>query len=403
MITLFRNGRSILTPITVLYTSADASLQSGAFRSLLYMSNGVQEKGIRSLLITPIEERDATEKLISETQEVCFLQLPQIKRSKSAIYYLYYAKHTFFAIKHLLQIIRKEKVDIIHVNEVLDFYAAVAAKLAGIPCIWHVRANFRANSLLNRLVPRIVNYLATRIVVVSNSVQEHMFVSQGLNSEKIRVLYNPGPSPNEFHPSVDGKKIREEFNLVEKQPLIVLVAKLIKEKGHETFICSVPEVVAHFPDAKFMIVGGELSGDRHQIYARKLRELPGELGVEKSVMFTGFRSDVAQIMAAADIVVHCSTFPDPFPGVVLQGMASGKAVISTNLGGTKEQIEDNVSGILIKSEDPRLLAQTIKKLLANEERRHSLGEAAVCKIQKQFTSEQFFSQLVEIYEELSAK
>src|SRR5690606_34953275 len=174
-------------------------------------------------------------------------------------------------------------------------------------------------SLYHRLIPRIAHRLASRIVVVSNSVREDLFCQQGLDSTRTRVLYNPGPDPDIYHPGIDGSRIREEFDLGE-QPLVVLVAKLIEDKGHETLIASVPLVIEQLPSVKFMVVGGELPGKHHEAYATKLRSLPRKLGVEQSVIFTGYRPDIPEIMAAADLVVHCSTYPDPFPGVVLQGM-----------------------------------------------------------------------------------
>src|SRR5690606_3484787 len=106
------------------------------------------------------------------------------------------------------------------------------------------------------------------------------------------------------------------------------------------------------------------------------------------------------IMAAADLVVHCSTYPDPFPGVVLQGMATGKAVIATHLGGTKEQIEDGISGVLIEPNQPDQLAHAIIELLNDDERRLSLGARAARSVREQFTTERFLAGLTEIYDEL---
>jgi glycosyltransferase involved in cell wall biosynthesis len=392
-----------VTKATVLYTSADASPQSGAFRSLLYMAKGAGEKGIRSLLVTSVEDRDTTVRLAGDNLPLIFLQLPRAKRNQPLGYYLRYLQQNASAILQLSRIIRREEVDVVHANEILDLYAALAAKLAGVPCVWHVRASFAAGSLSYRLIPRIAYLFATRIVTVSHSVRRDLFYRHRPDSAKIRVLHNPGPDPAEFHPSLDGGMVREALNLDASQPLVVLVAKLIEHKGHETFIRSVPAVVERFPAAKFAVVGGELPGAHHQAYAKRLRSLPGQLGVEGSVIFTGFRSDVPGIMAAADVVVHSATYRDPFPGVVLQGMATGKPVIATNLGGTSEQLEDGVSGVLIEPGDPALLAQKVIELLSNDERRLSLGQAAARRIQEQFTAERFFAELMAIYEELLAE
>lgn len=384
---------------TVLYTSADASLQSGAFRSLLFMASQSCKMGVRPVLVTSAEDRETTINAVENNQPAYYLRLPRAKRNQPLGYYLRYLWQNVATILQLREIIRRENVDIVHANEILDFYAPIAARLAGIPCVWHVRTSFAPGSLYHRLIPRIAHRLASRIVVVSNSVREDLFCQQGLDSTRTRVLYNPGPDPDIYHPGIDGSRIREEFDLGE-QPLVVLVAKLIEDKGHETLIASVPLVIEQLPSVKFMVVGGELPGKHHEAYARKLRSLPRKLGVEQSVIFTGYRPDIPEIMAAADLVVHCSTYPDPFPGVVLQGMATGKAVIATHLGGTKEQIDDGISGVLIEPNQPDQLAHAIIELLNDDERRLSLGARAARSVREQFTTERFLAGLTEIYDEL---
>ena len=214
------------------------------------------------------------------------------------------------------------------------------------------------------------------------------------------MIHDPGPDPSKFHPGVDGISVRKEFGLDQDTFLVTLVAKLADRKGHETLIRAIPQVLAAFPDTYFMIVGGGLDGDHHREYARGLKSLPRELGVGEKVIFTGFRSDIPQIMAASDIITHCSTYPDPFPGVVLQGMALGKPVIASNLGGPREQIKDQVSGLLVEPGNPTALAEAICSLLEDEEKRASLGKAAASRAKSTFTSDLYFQKLSNLYERL---
>ena len=116
--------------------------------------------------------------------------------------------------------------------------------------------------------------------------------------------------------------------------------------------------------------------------------------------FLGYRRDVPAIMAAADVVTHCSTYPDPFPEVVLQGMAMGKAVVASDLGGPREQIEDHVSGVLVPPDDPSALADAISALLQAPERRASLGGEAALRVPSLFGAESFYRRLSEIYRRL---
>ena len=158
-----------------------------------------------------------------------------------------------------------------------------------------------------------------------------------------------------------------------------------------------------FPNARFVIVGGELPGSHHQAYAAHLKQLRHALGLDMNVIFTGFRPDVPNAMAAADVVVHCSKFPDPFPGVVLQGMACGKPVIATDIGGTGEQIEHGVSGLLIHPDDPGELAEWICRLLQDPDYRKELGQAAAHRVSTEFSVGVFRQKLSQVYLDVACK
>lgn len=384
----------------ILYTTTDTSPQSGAFHSLLYMSKEIKKWGFESLLVLPEEDKkNGTSSARAATPDHT-LRLPKPRRGQPLNYYLQFAHHNSRSILALAKILRKEQVALVHLNEIFDLYGAVAAKLAQVPCVWHIRAELSAMGMLQPLLPRIVLTLANAVIAVSDSVDEHVFRQQRMHSNKVSVIHNPGPNLQLFHPDIDGAAVREEFGIAPDGHLVVLVAKLGERKGHEILIRAAPQVLASFPNCHFLLVGGELAGTHHQEYCTRVKELPRELGVEEKVTFTGYRHDVPQIMAAADIVTHCSTYPDPFPGVVLQGMAVGRPVIAPDLGGPKEQIEHDVSGILVKPGDPAALAETICTLLANEEKRSSLGKAAASHVRSKFAPELFFQKLSAMYDSL---
>ena len=105
-------------------------------------------------------------------------------------------------------------------------------------------------------------------------------------------------------------------------------------------------------------------------------------------------------MAASDVVTHCSTYPDPFPGVVLQAMAVGKAVVASDVGGPREQIEDGMSGLLIPPDDPDMLADAICSLLGDPARRAALGEAAALRVASAFSTDSFYRQLAHLYQQV---
>jgi glycosyltransferase involved in cell wall biosynthesis len=382
----------------ILYTTSDASPQSGAFRSLLTMSRGIAGRGYEPVLALHREGRTSPLLTTGERERAFFLDLPRAKRGRPIGYYSRYIVQNIRSIYETARLLRQARVDIVHINEILDLYAGIASRIAGVPCVWHVRADLAMVPRLRWVLSRMVLTLADRVIAVSQSVHDRAF--QGEVGQKAVVLHNPGPDPARFHPGVDGSGVRREFGLDDEAFLVTLVAKIVEPKGHDTLIRAAPLVLEAFPNTRFLVVGGELSGGHHRTYADALKSLAQELGVQDSILFTGFRSDIPQIMAASDIITHCSTYPDPFPGVVLQGMAVGKPVVASKLGGPIEQIENGASGILVDPGDSEALAQAVRSLLADAETRHALGSAAVARVESEFQASMFFNRLLSIYEEV---
>jgi glycosyltransferase involved in cell wall biosynthesis len=298
----------------------------------------------------------------------------------------------------LARLIQREQVAIVHVNEILDVYAGVAARVAGVPCVWHVRADLATVPRLRKALSKVVLELADKVVVVSRSVQRRVF--QRREREKVFVMNDPGPDPSRFHTGITGSAIREELGIAREELVVGLIGKLVEVKGHAALLRAAPHVLRRFPHTCFLIVGGAVEGERNAEYASMLRGLPEELGIDGRVVFTGFRSDVPQIMAACDVITHCSIYPDPFPGVVLQGMALGKPVVASNLGGAKEQIQEGVSGLLVDPRDPWSLASAITSLLSSPGTRDALGKTAAEQVRTRFTPEIFLDNLTGLYRDL---
>ena len=391
---------SAQTAPKILYTSADVDGQGGALRCLFDMGNEIGNWGYRPILAlsTQVGSSRIHENKSGRTYA---LPLPRPKRGRSIGSYLRDVVETVRCSFRLASIIRREGISLVHVNEILDIYGGIAARIARVPCVWHVRADISSWPFpLRKMLPRIVAGLSSEIIAVSASVEEEVFQLQGVDTSKVSVIHDPGPDPSAFSPDLSGAAVRQEFGLGDRAELVVLVAKMVEPKGHEVLIRAVPSVLASFPDAHFAIVGGDVDGIHHQRYAARLRRLPAELGIGSAVTFTGYRSDIPQIMAAADVVTHCSTHPDPFPGVVLQGMALGKAVVASNIGGPREQIEDGISGILVAPGDSAVLARAISDLLADPAKRASMGRIAACCVRDRFTSDGFYRRLSGAYDDL---
>lgn len=382
----------------ILYTTAYGSPQSGASRMLLSMVKAISDYSISPVLLLPNDSFTVKEVWGGIDVQRAPIPLPNVSKSLP-----YLAKDLIDlarSINSMVALIKEKDIELVHLNEIFDVYGAMAAKVAGVPCVWHVRANLEPWRLMRFALPRIALKLADAIIVVSESVQTHEFRSQGINTSKIHVVHDPRPEEESFFPDCDGRSIREEFGIAHDGFLITLVAKLSRRKGHKVLIQALPEVLTHFPQSRVLIVGGEMEGRHHQEYAQEIKTLPPKIGVGDRVVFSGFRDDIPQIMAASDVIVHCSTYPDPFPGVVLQSMAMGKPVIASKVGGPLEQIQNGESGILVEPGDVAGLAWAICHLLSNERQRISIGDSGLRRLNSFIGVTEYAERIIDIYEKV---
>src|SRR2546427_757027 len=190
---------------------------------------------------------------------------------------------------------------------------------------------------------------------------------------------------------------RLEFGIVDEVPLVVIASRLQPWKGVHVFLDSAALVVRQYPEARFMIVGGTLFG-LGKDYAAELRRKVDRLGLVHSVVFTGHRADVRRFFAAADIVVHSSIEPDPFPTVLLEAMMCGKPVIASNAGGPREIVDSGVTGLLVPPGDAEHLAQAILTLLGDPERRLRMGQGGAARVREAFSAERMARHLEALYE-----
>jgi glycosyltransferase involved in cell wall biosynthesis len=113
--------------------------------------------------------------------------------------------------------------------------------------------------------------------------------------------------------------------------------------------------------------------------------------------------DLFALYAAADVVVVPSVWPEPLSRVFFEAMALGRPVVATAVGGSPEQVEDGVTGLLVPKRDPAALAGAVSDLLLDPERKKKMGEAARRRLATVFDEERLVTALLAVYREAGAK
>lgn len=252
---------------------------------------------------------------------------------------------------------------------------------------------------------RSVNATVTQLGAVTAPHDEIVVCSRWMAREfRRRMGVRPTPVRNgvmvDRLPSTPAD-IRSEFGWPDDAPIVTISGRLEWWKGQDVFLRAAAEVAHEVPAARFVVLGGALYG-RGEEYAAGLPRLTETLGIADRVAFTGHRDDALAVMAASDVVAHCSITPEPFGMVVIEAMALGRATIASDDGGPPEVIEHGRNGVLVPPGDPAALAEEMTALLVDPDRRRRIGEAGRDLVLERYTAREMARALAVVYRRAAA-
>ncbi len=314
-------------------------------------------------------------------------------------------KHMARYIWQLSGFMRARGADLVHANSLkADILGALAARLAGVPVIWHVRDRI-ANDYLPRPATRgfrlACRFLPSFLVVNSLATLETLHLPP---SKRARVVYNgvvhDGLPPAQF------EQARREQILARGErrttaPIIALVGRISPWKGQDVFLKAAAQVVDEFPGTRFQIIGAPLFGE--QDYEREVRALCTSLGLDQNVEWLGFRRDVPQLVAGCDLLVHASKTGEPFGQVVVEAMMASRPVVATRGGGIPEIVLEGETGLLVPMNDAGAMARAMETMLRDPERAEEMGKNGALRARSKFTIQRTASKIEAVYDFILAR
>jgi len=305
----------------------------------------------------------------------------------------------FMALVELCRVIRKGCYDIVHThNSKAGFIGRLAARLCRVPVIIHTVHGFAFHDFEKPVRRQLFIFLerwasrwADKLIVISNPLRK-WGLRVGVGKPEQYITIYSGIELRRFLVQSSGVSKRKELGIPPGHKAVGVVAKLWEGKGHECVLGAAARIVKEIPEVSFVFVG--------EGYLRKNLEARAKsLALEKNVIFTGFRTDIPEVTAAFDIAVLASYF-EGLGRVLLEAMASGKAVVATRVGGIVDVVDDGVTGLLVEVGNAEALAQAIKRLLIDDNLRRRMGEAGRMKISEKFSAETMVGRIETVYEEL---
>ncbi|HEV2138180.1 MAG TPA: GT4 family glycosyltransferase PelF [Nitrososphaerales archaeon] len=237
--------------------------------------------------------------------------------------------------------------------------------------------------VFSRNIVRAVYHAADLIapVCAANAVWEKAL---GADPSKIRVVYN-GVDTERFRPM----EVRRPSG-----PTVVSVARVDAFKDTTTLLYAMSHVREKVKDARCI-----LYGDSNNLsYSKRCLKVANELGLGDGFVFAGGTKEPEKAYNVGDVVVF-SSITEGFPFSVIEAMACGKAVVATRVGGVVEALEG--CGVMVRSRDPKSLAEGVVNVLTDQEFRRTLEVKALARARESFSSEAMLAAYRQIYEKLT--
>jgi lipopolysaccharide heptosyltransferase II len=287
-------------------------------------------------------------------------------------------------VPRLVEIIQKEKIDIVHARSRVPAWIAYFATRRT-----HTVFITTCHGYYKKYPFSQVMGWAKRVIVLSNVIARHMIDDFGVPYERIRLIPR-SVDLEKFKFISPDKKRRDEFN-------VGIVGRLTSIKGHMYFIKAMAKVARVVPKLKIWIIGDAPSSK--EAYKEQLELLVKRLGLLNCTEFLGNQRDIPGIMEHLDLLVLATTTHEAFGRVIVEAQASGVPVVATKVGGVVDIIEDKKTGLLVPPADPESMSEAVIQIFKDIELSRQLAQDAYAKVKEKYNVETMVKNTLEVYQD----
>lgn len=391
-----RVGHQRYSPeMRVLYINPFSQKVCGPDESLLALLTRLIPRGIEAHVVLP-GPGPQVDRYRALGAQVHYLPLSVLSRGMGLWGALAYPFRLGRGAVAVLRLARRLGVALIHSNMEVVLDGAIAARLLGVPHVFHYRGNTldHPRPVFGALTA-IWTALSGRVFCISEATAT-VFRKRGRGG-RVEVLYN-SLDLRTYLGTPRSRTVRAELGAEDQAPLIGAVGRIHPRKDLLTFVRASARVHAAFPSARFVIVG-PAEAPAELEYLPVVEALARELGVWPCLCFAGARTDMAAVMKALDVLVLCSRH-EGFGRVIAEGLAAGLPIVATREGALPELLGDGRYGLLAEPEDAEQFAAHIGHVLRDDEHRLQLSRGGPPAASR-FDSERIATQVLSTYDALT--
>jgi glycosyltransferase involved in cell wall biosynthesis len=358
----------------VLHVEAGKHYYGGA-RQVAYIIEGLEKHGVENFLACP----EGADIAAAAGEPAIVHQVPMHGDLDARMAF------------RLAKLISAVKPDLVHLHSRrgADVWGAIAARMAGVPCV----LSRRVDNPEPRWLVSIKYRLYDHVITISEGIRE-VLLKEGVAPQKVTCVRSAVDAAP-YLPPVDGRAFRREFDLQENAVVIGMVAQLIQRKGHRYLLEAVRNLRPDYPDLRVILFGkGPLRSELETAVAAE--------GLCDIVRFAGFRTDLPAWLGGLDILAH----PADMEGLgvsLLQASAAAVPIVASRAGGMPEAVLDEVTGMIIPPGDVAALTTALRRLLNDSDLRRCMGEAGRSRILNEFSIEAMIAGNLSVYRNVLAQ
>jgi len=353
--------------------------EGGPHRRSLAVARGLRQYDIETVFLLPA----AADEFASKARKYGFTveqkRFPRIRAPRQVGANLSFLVGFLPAVRRIRTVIDRHDIDVVHANAPLNLPTALASARSDAALVWHFNDTLTPWPL-NRLTGQLAMRWADIPVVAADSVHGHFFPPETATD----TLYAP-VDIEEYDPanrSIDEREKRAELGLDHDVPVVGMVGNINPVKGVDTFVRAISRIVEEYGDVAGVVVGSQL--ESQSAYYERVVDLCEELGVDEHITFTGWRSDVPELLSLFDLFTLPSS-SEACPMVVLEAMAMCCPVVATTVGGVPEMIPDEDHGWTVPPDDPEAFAVAVCDALENPNARAQRAAQAYQRVRDRFS------------------
>jgi glycosyltransferase involved in cell wall biosynthesis len=337
-----------MRPLTVAHFD-NADVRGGAEEHILTLLRGLDRSRFRPLLVCPPETAAKLGADVPGDVAVVPLRLHRLRDWGPAF--------------RLARLLRERRVDILHSHMFYSsLFASPVAWLCGVPVIVetpHVREHWRRGLKSSYLVDRLAGRLVDRFIAVSRANARYLVGEKALPAHKVVVIENGSDLGRFSRHREPAPGLKRSLGFRPGDPVLLVLGRLEPQKGHRVLLQALPLVRREFPRLRLVCVGE--GGERPALEAQA-----ASLQLADTVRFVGYRSDVEEWLALADVMVLPS-FYEGLPLAAIEALAAQRPVVASAVDGTPEVVVDGQTGLTVPAGDAPALAEAIARLLREPE------------------------------------